>query len=876
MSSTAQANAPSGRRYRFNVAAKLAALLVLFGLLPAALVFVMVMADYDDMARPSLLRFREAAISVNDIIDRNLFERYGDVQAFTENTATRERANWGKPGDDNPLVTAMNAYMTNYGVYKLMLLVDDKGVVQAVNSVNADGTPLDTKSFYGRSFAAAPWFRKAWSGDFLVGKTPAFTGTVVGQPEVAPEVARLYGEDGFVITFSAPVKDAAGKQIGVWVNFADFGLVDEIVSTFGARLAEDGIDEFEIYLFDRDGRVLIDNEQATRPGGTYRRDLAKLERATRDLRSDPGMVKALGEKSGAMVLIDPHHNERDASGYAQSVGAYGYPGLGWVAVVRAPADQAFSALNKTMFELEVIIAISLGVLAVIGIAVGFGAARPIKRLTSRMMLLADGEVESEIPLRRRGDEVGDMARAVAVFQRNMIENRRLQQEAEVAREAEEKRRLDQAEEERRLAEERLRNEQAQHEMEARLQEERLKALETEQRERERRAAEERHAAEEKARRSAAMDALVQDFESVMVGVLTTLSDAATRMTDAATSIGAMSQQTNAEATKVAGAARETDENLQTVASASEELSASIGEIGRQITGAATMAGNAVSQSSEAETQVRRLDQFAGEIGQIVELIRSIAGQTNLLALNATIEAARAGEAGKGFAVVASEVKSLATQTARATEDIATQIAAIQGSVGATVSTIEGIGSTIGRLNEAAVAVASAVEQQAAATGEIAANVSNASRAVGAVTHSTVQVVDSAGRSLDAADAVSAASRDVAGVVDGLRQQVLEFLSAVKRAGDRRVADRVRVDVAVEASVAGQRSQVRLTELSQGGARLAPAVAASVGAAVELAVPGLPLRLIGRIVGRTGDETRLQFLLDDRSADLVDRFLERYR
>ncbi len=284
----------------------------------------------------------------------------------------------------------------------------------------------------------------------------------------------------------------------------------------------------------------------------------------------------------------------------------------------------------------------------------------------------------------------------------------------------------------------------------------------------------------KLRQAEQMTILVRDYDAVMNRVMTTLGQSADRMTVASTAIAATATQVNAESVNVSAAAAQTDANLQTVASASEELSASIGEIARQISASSTMAGAAVTQGNEAEGRIRQLDDMAQSIGAVVELIRTIAGQTNLLALNATIEAARAGEAGKGFAVVASEVKNLANQTARATEEIGTLIAGIQDSVAGAVDIIGEIRTTIDRLNEGAVAVASAVEQQSAATREIAGNVTTASTAVGLVSRSSRDVLDAARRSETAAGEVDTASRDVAGASAALQHEVSAFLTAIGR------------------------------------------------------------------------------------------------
>ncbi len=379
-------------------------------------------------------------------------------------------------------------------------------------------------------------------------------------------------------------------------------------------------------------------------------------------------------------------------------------------------------------------------------------------------------------------------------------------------------------------------------------------------------------AEHKIRRGQEMEAQVQDFDQIMQGVMATLGQAADRMTEAATEIAATSSQTNAESQNVSAAARDADTNLQIVATASEELSASISEIARQIASSSTMAAAAVEQGDEAEGRIRTLDEMAQSIGKVVELIRTIAGQTNLLALNATIEAARAGEAGKGFAVVASEVKSLANKTAKATEEIGTLIAGIQQSVGGAVEIIGTIRSTIGRLNESSIAVASAVEQQSAATREIASNVSSASQSVSTVSAASVEVLQAAARSARSAAHVETSSTEVGSAARDLRQEVTEFLTTIKRAGDRRAYDRIALNNSVEIEVEGRSVVGHMIDLSQAGARFSPKIDARVGTAVSLRIAGLNLRLRGRVAGHESNSTRAQLALDDAAVRIVQDFL----
>jgi methyl-accepting chemotaxis protein len=379
-------------------------------------------------------------------------------------------------------------------------------------------------------------------------------------------------------------------------------------------------------------------------------------------------------------------------------------------------DAAISA--SVRFGL-VIAAIAATLGALIGFTVTRSITRPVAGMTQAMGTLAGGDTTVEIPARGRKDEIGRMAAAVQVFKENMLETDRLRQEQEAAKQR-----------------------------------------------------------SEAERRQAMLD-LAAKFESSVGGVVEAVSAAAAELQSTAESMSATAEETSRQSTVVAAASEQTTQNVQTVASATEELSASIGEIGNQVTESNRIVGEAVRQASETTAQVQSLSEAAQRIGDVVRLINDIAGQTNLLALNATIEAARAGEAGKGFAVVASEVKTLATQTAKATDEIAGQVRAIQEATSSSAQAIDAITQTIGRVNEISTTIASAVEQQGAATQEISRNVQQAAQG-------TTEVSSNIGGVTRAAQDTGAAATQVLGAATELgkngallKAQVEEFLRTVR-------------------------------------------------------------------------------------------------
>jgi methyl-accepting chemotaxis protein len=282
-------------------------------------------------------------------------------------------------------------------------------------------------------------------------------------------------------------------------------------------------------------------------------------------------------------------------------------------------------------------------------------------------------------------------------------------------------------------------------------------------------------------RKAEMVKLADQFEGAVGEIVETVSSASTELEASASTLTATAERSQELATTVAAASEEASTNVQSVASATEELSSSVNEISRQVQESARMATDAVGQARSTNERVSELSKAAGRIGDVVELINTIAGQTNLLALNATIEAARAGEAGRGFAVVASEVKALAEQTAKATGEISQQISGIQAATEESVSAIREISGTIERLSEIASTIAAAVEEQGAATQEISRNVQQAAQGTLQVSSNISDVQRGAAETGSASSQVLSAAKMLSGDSNRLKAEVSNFLNSVRAA-----------------------------------------------------------------------------------------------
>jgi len=288
-------------------------------------------------------------------------------------------------------------------------------------------------------------------------------------------------------------------------------------------------------------------------------------------------------------------------------------------------------------------------------------------------------------------------------------------------------------------------------------------------------------AEAKIARGRRVDSVTRDFESMIGEIVSTVSSASSQLEASASTLSSNAQRSKELATAVSAASEEATANVQSVASSTEEMASSITEIGRQVQESARMANDAVGQARSTTERVSELSKAATRIGDVVELINTIAGQTNLLALNATSEAARAGEAGRGFAVVASEVKALAEQTAKATGEIGQQITGIQAATHESVSAIKEISGTIEKLSEISSTIASAVEEQGTATQEISRNVQQAAKGTQQVSSNITDVQRGAAETGAASSQVLSAAKSLSGDSGRLRAEVSKFLTSVRAA-----------------------------------------------------------------------------------------------
>ncbi|MBI2421937.1 MAG: methyl-accepting chemotaxis protein [Candidatus Hydrogenedentes bacterium] len=767
--------------------AKLAILFTIAGLIPCALFSLIAFRATNQMEQGNLSRMEGYATVIADKIDRNLFERYGDVQAFSKNTVLQDQSQWyaADTAESNGIVRVLNSYIDIYDLYYLTIMVDLEGKVIAVNSRDNNGQPIDSTALYGKNYSAAPWFVACKAGQFTrempfsLPENRSADGTFIEDIHIDADVKSAYPkDDALTLGFSAPIHGADGAVIAYMSNRAKFALVEDFFKGTYNELVKSGNPSAELTLLDATGRVIVDYDPSQRGGDTE--IVHDLENVLLKLNLAEGQVKAAQEavagKSGSGVSMHKRKKIDQATGYTHLVGALGYPGMNWSVLVRIA--QAEFSRDISAIKRNVLITALACLLAALLLGGLFGRwmAKPLQRTAALLKDIASGEGDLTKRLEvLSADEVGAVALQFNAFVQKlsaMVQNI-AGQSTELAA------------------------------VSGRLSNTSLKLT----------AASESLNQEAVATLESA-DRATQDINGAAAGVeemsasSAGVSSAAEQVSASIASVSATVSSVSQSMTALSNTAGETSAAVSSVATAIEQMSASINEVAKSTEQALRSSQEANATAESTAGIVGELGSSAKEIGRVVDLIQSIAAQTNLLALNATIEAASAGAAGAGFAVVANEVKQLAKQTAGATESIRGQVTSIQTTISEAVAAIQQIHLVIRDLTQIFGVIASAIEEQSATVNEVAQNVSGAAQgtdhmcarmeqtagdteamsrllqeAAAGVTHIAQSIGELATTSNDVAGRTGHAAREM-GQVQGSVQQVGEAVKASREEAAR--------------------------------------------------------------------------------------------
>jgi methyl-accepting chemotaxis protein len=713
----------------------------------------------ESLVKGTAQQLQNHATAVLDKIDRNLFERYGDAQAFAFNPLAR--------GTAEDFTKVANFYMKAYSCYDLMLKVDAEGKVVAASNMTYDGKPLDTSKLIGRSVAGETWFADIISGKVAPGQS--YSSDLIEDKLVA----EVYGNRGLTLNFSAPILDDEGKVVGVWSNFASFDRTAGNTINALRKLYADNNKSVEMQVIARSGLLLEDPD----PKAVLNFNLlqAGLE----------AVKQALEGKDGSVVEEHKRRKVMQINGFAASKGYLNYPGHGWSMLVREDMEQARQgavSLRNILLACGAIVGL---VAATLAFWIGNGASKKLSQSVSALQAIAGGDYAHKMPVTSH-DEFGALATAM----NHMAEQLGEANETNTDYAA----KLNSISKAQAVIEFKMdgtivtANDNFLNALGYTLEEIKGRHHSMFVSESERNSPEYREFwarlnrgenlpgeyqrigkggkevwiqasynpipnqngvftkvvkyATEVTEAVKARQKMVEILQSVNENAAT-LGAAAEELTAVSTQMASNAEETSAQVGVVSAASEQVSKNVLTVSTGVEEMSSAIREIAKNATEAAHVAQQAVSTADSANVSISKLGESSIEIGKVIKVITSIAEQTNLLALNATIEAARAGEAGKGFAVVANEVKELAKDTARATEDIGRKIETIQADTNVAIDSIQQINQVIAQINDISTTIAGAVEEQTATATEMSRNVNEAAKGTAEIAENITAVAQAA-------------------------------------------------------------------------------------------------------------------------------------
>jgi methyl-accepting chemotaxis protein len=406
----------SGLFGKVSLKIKLILAFMAVGLVPIISITLINNKSFEKIKNINAANLQTVAQEIGDKIDRNLFERYGDVQAFGLNTILRNKELWYK--QSSPIVSAMDSYVDTYDIYYFTLLVDLEGKVIAVNSKDDSGGSINTKSFYARNFSNAEWFKNVKNGKFYtsqegnLGENKSFTGTAIVPLHQDQDVQKIYsGDGGLTVNFVAPVYGDDGEVIAIWNNYSKFSLVEEIFMSNYQLLKNKGLGDVELTLLDEKGHIILDYDPALGRGteSSVNRDYNVLFKLNLAEKGVAAAKKAVGGKVGFMYATHARKKIVQASGYAHLAGALGFPGMNWSVLVRAPDATVNSQLIAIQDDTLKNTGIFMVIVVIFGWWISSRQATPIISLTDRLKRFADGKLKGTRPMKvKSSDEIGQM------------------------------------------------------------------------------------------------------------------------------------------------------------------------------------------------------------------------------------------------------------------------------------------------------------------------------------------------------------------------------------------------------------------------------------------------------------------------------------
>lgn len=405
------------RVMRVNIFTKLMGACVAFGVLPLLVVGVCTWNAANRTAVEVANEFSSTACRIGDLIDRNLFERYGDVQAFGLNSIVQDKDYWYQPLESNAISQAMNSYVDTYDIYYLTLLVDTEGKLIAVNYRDDSGRPINSKYLYDRDFSNAGWFKDALSGNYYESEDRSFTGTVVEHLYVDDDVKSIYGDEGLSLGFTAPVRDEEGNLIAIWKNVAKFSLVEEIFEATYQDLKVRGLDSAELTLLDSSGNVIVDFDPSSSASDRVVRDMTEIGKLNLAEKGVEAAIELSKGKQGSLANTYHARKEvRQCAGFSPLRGALGFPGMKWSVLVRVPQSDALSTANNLKSAVITTGAIGLVVIVLGAYWLARSITNPIRSTVSMLKEVAEGEANLTKRLKVYGnDEVSELASWFNVF-----------------------------------------------------------------------------------------------------------------------------------------------------------------------------------------------------------------------------------------------------------------------------------------------------------------------------------------------------------------------------------------------------------------------------------------------------------------------------